>query len=200
MKRTPILPRNPAWPSRGPTTFAATVSITASFQKGPADAGPSLRRAGLLRPNRSVGLVDDDLSVRHLRRILEDPLELLVAHPLGCDTSRLVGLGRGVEQADRAHDAVAGVDQEVAAEAWQLAQAWRQTLADFLRQLVLVTRVDVFVASHGRKHVLLLTVSVQGWRTRVEFSCLAPRPGFASRRGKFGASAASALGLHAPAP
>jgi hypothetical protein len=27
MKRTPMLPRNPALPSRGPTTFAATVSI-----------------------------------------------------------------------------------------------------------------------------------------------------------------------------
>jgi hypothetical protein len=40
-----------------------------------------------LRPNGSVGLVDDDLAVRHLRRILKDPLELLVAHPLGCDTS-----------------------------------------------------------------------------------------------------------------
>src|SRR6188472_1114974 len=94
-----------------------------------------------LRPNGSVGLVDDDLAVRHLRRTLEDPLELLVAHPLGCDTRRLVGLRRGVEEADRAHDALAGVDQEVAAEAGQLAQTRRQTLADLLRQLVLVARV-----------------------------------------------------------
>src|SRR5207253_8790697 len=81
-----------------------------------------------LRPNGSVCLVDDDLAVRHLRRILEDPLELLVAHPLGCDTSRLLGLGPRVEVADRAHDALAGVDEEVAAEAGQLAQARRQTL------------------------------------------------------------------------
>src|SRR6188472_1100124 len=126
-----------------------------------------------LRPNGSVGLVDDDLAVRHLRRTLEDPLELLVAHPLGCDTRRLVGLRRGVEEADRAHDAFAGVDEEVAAEAGQLAQARRQTLADLLRQLVFVAGVDSFVASYGRKHLLLLTVSVQGWRTRVELSCCA---------------------------
>src|ERR1051325_1443768 len=87
-----------------------------------------------LRPNGSVRLVEDDLAVGDLRRSLEDPLELLVAHPLGCDTSRLVGLRRGVEEADRAHHALAGVDQEVAAEARQLAQPRRQTLADLLRQ------------------------------------------------------------------
>jgi hypothetical protein len=37
-------------------------------------ADPSCVERGL-RPNGSVGLVDDDLSVRHLRRILEDPVE-----------------------------------------------------------------------------------------------------------------------------
>src|SRR2546430_12576994 len=110
-----------------------------------------------LCPNGSIRLMDDDLAVRHLRRILEDPLELLVAHPLGCDTSRLVGLRRGVEEADRAHDALAGVDQEVAAEAWQLAQARRQTLADLLRQLVLVARGGTFLASPRAQHLFLLT-------------------------------------------
>src|SRR4029450_4740352 len=100
-----------------------------------------------LPPNGSVGLVDDDLAVRHLRPSLEDPLELLVAHPLGCDTSRLVGLRRGVEEADRAHDALTGVDQEVAAEAGQLAQARRQTLADLLRQLVLVAPAETLAAA-----------------------------------------------------
>src|SRR6187397_2136764 len=103
---------------------------------------PALSRG--LCPNGSVRLVDDDLAVRHLRRILEDPLELLVTHPLGCDTSRLVGLRRRVEEADRTHDALTGVDEEVAAEARQLAQARRQTLADLLRQFVLLTRVDTF--------------------------------------------------------
>src|SRR6476646_776723 len=96
----------------------------------PARRGPSLPTSRGLRPDGSVGLVEDDLAVRDLRRILEDRLELLVAHPLGCDTSRLVGLRRGVEEADRAHDALAGVDQEVAAEAGQLAQARRQALVD----------------------------------------------------------------------
>src|ERR1043166_767672 len=142
-----------------------------------------------LRPNGSVGLVDDDLAVRHLRRLLEDPLQLLVAHPLGCDTSRLVGLRRGVEEADRAHDAPAGVDEEVVAEAGQLAQPRRQTLGDLLRQFVLVTGVDTFVASHGRKHLLLLTRSVQGWRTRVELSCCA-QTRFRKSKRNFGASAA----------
>src|SRR5207342_3680259 len=110
----------------------------------PARRGPSLRPSRGLRPDGSVGLVDDYLALRHLRRSLEDPLELLVAHPLGCDTSRLVGLSRGVEEADRAHDALAGVDEEIAAEARQLAQARRQTLADLLLQFVLVTRVEAF--------------------------------------------------------
>src|SRR5689334_15915739 len=111
-----------------------------------------------LCPDGSVGLVDDDLAARHLRRILEDALQLLVAHPLGGDTRRLGGLRRTVEEADRAHDALAAVDQEVAAEPGQLAQARRQTLADLLRQFVLLARVDTFVASHGCKHLLLLTL------------------------------------------
>src|SRR5919108_42638 len=39
-----------------------------------------------LRPNGFLDVVDDDLAVRHLRRILEDPLQLLVAHPFGSVT------------------------------------------------------------------------------------------------------------------
>ena len=52
-----------------------------------------------------------------LPRIRKRRLQLLVAHPCGCDASRLVGLGRSVEEADRPHDAFAGLDEVEAAEA-----------------------------------------------------------------------------------
>src|SRR5205823_2079837 len=96
------------------------------------------------------------------RRIRKRRLQLLLAHPGGCNASRLVGLPRSVEDADGAHDAVAGLDEVVALEARQLAQAGDQGLADLLGQLVGATRVDTLVASNGGMHVLLPTVTVQG--------------------------------------
>ena len=68
-------------------------------------------------------VVHDDFAVGDLRRVRERPFELLLAHPVGCDPGRLLGVSRGVEEADGAQDAVAGVDELVAAEARQLAQA-----------------------------------------------------------------------------
>src|SRR6476469_1266196 len=124
-----------------------------SRMRRPADCGPPpAQRWLVLRLDAVHRLVDDDFTIGHLRRILKDVLELLVANPLGCDTSRLVGLRRSLEEADRAHDAVAGVDEEVAAEAGKLAQLRCQALADLLGQLVDVARVDAFVTSDSRKH------------------------------------------------
>ena len=77
-------------------------------------------------------LVHDDLAAGDLRRAREGRLELLVAHPGGRDARRLVGLLGGVEEADRGHDAVAGVDQVIAAEARQLAQAGTRVSSTFL--------------------------------------------------------------------
>src|SRR5678815_4571996 len=109
--------------------------------------GPSLRRAVALCPDETV-LVDDDLSVRDLRRIRKCRLQLLVAHPGGRDASRLVGLGRSVEEVDRAHHAVAGLDEVVALEAWERVQAGQEALVELLGQLVGATLVDTFVASN----------------------------------------------------
>src|SRR5207253_2340938 len=64
---------------------------------------------------------------------------------------------RRIEEANRGHDAVAGLDQEVAVEPGQLAQLRDQVLVDLLRQLVGAADVDTLVASHGGMHVLLLT-------------------------------------------
>src|SRR4029077_9131935 len=153
---------NDEGPAGAGPSFQSMLRVTASLRARPhafrgigrpARCGPSSASSRGLRLNGSVGLVNDDLAVRHLRCIREDLLELLVAHPLGCDTSRLVGLSRSVEKADRAHDTVASVDEEVVLEAGQLAQTRSQALADLLRQFVLLTDVDTFVASHGRKHL-----------------------------------------------
>src|SRR6185312_6732665 len=162
-----------------------------------AGADLPLHRTGGLRPNGSVGLVNNDLAVRHLRRIREDPLELLVAHPLGCDTSRLVRLSRIVEEADRAHDTVTGIDEEVVVEAGQLAQTRRQALTDLFRQFVLLTDVDTFVASHGRKHLFAPNCLCSGLENSSR--ALLVRAGQVSQveEETFGASAACALGLRA---
>src|SRR5439155_11561333 len=91
------------------------------------------------------------------RRIRKRALQLLVAHPTGREASRLVGMRRRIEEANRGHDPVAGLNQEVAVEPGQLAQLRDQRLVDLLRQLVGATGVDTLVASHGGMHVQLLT-------------------------------------------
>src|SRR5438477_638953 len=129
----------------------------------PASCGPSLpRRAAGLCPNGSVRLaLRDHLAEGDLRRIRKRALQLLVAHPTGREASRLVGMRRRIEEANRGHDAVAGLDQEVAVEPGQLAQLRDQRLVDLLRQLVGATGVDTLVASHGGMHVQLLTSSIK---------------------------------------
>src|SRR5690348_13402359 len=119
--------------------------------KGPQPRGPLLSkpdgvRARLLRADDSVRLVHDHLSAGDLRRIRKGCLQLLVAHPGGCDATRLVALGRSLEEPNRAHDAVAGLDEVVALEARQLAQAGHETLVDHLGELVGATLVDTLVA------------------------------------------------------
>src|SRR6185295_14297340 len=115
----------------------------------------------VLRPKLAVHLFDDDLAARDLGGVRDEALELLLAQPLGYDAGRLVGMGRGVEEVDGAHDAVTGLDEEVAAEARKLAEARGQTRIDLLLQLVGALGVDSFVASHDGMHVLLLTVDLR---------------------------------------
>ena len=61
-------------------------------------AFPAFKPAAL-RPDGSVRLLRDYLAEGDLRRIRKRALQLLVAHPTGCD-------------ADRGHDVVAGLDQD----------------------------------------------------------------------------------------
>jgi hypothetical protein len=62
-----------------------------SRREGPRFAGPHCVEPVALCPDETV-LVDDDLSVRDRRRIRKCRLQLLLAHPVGCDAGRLVGL------------------------------------------------------------------------------------------------------------
>jgi hypothetical protein len=65
-------------------------------------------------PERLRWSLDDDLAVRPLRRILR--ILSSFSSRTHSDTSRFGGLRRGVEEPDRAHDALTGAHQEVAAE------------------------------------------------------------------------------------
>src|SRR5436190_8165488 len=101
-------------------TQSSSSSSSDAFAPGgrPASCGPFLpRRAAGLCPDCPVRLaLRDNLAEGELRRIRKRALQLLVAHPSGCEASRLVGMRRRIEEANRGHDAVAGLDQEVAVE------------------------------------------------------------------------------------
>ena len=62
-------------------------------------------------------------------------------------------------RADGAHDAVAGLDEVVAAEPLHLAEAGYQLLVDLLDELVGAALVDAFVASDGGMHMVLLALA-----------------------------------------
>src|SRR5690349_18038115 len=59
---------------------------------------------------------------------------------------------RAFEQTDRGQHTPAGIDQVVAAEARQPAQARQQALADLPRDLLGAHQVDALIAAHGRIH------------------------------------------------
>jgi hypothetical protein len=79
----------------------------------------------------------------------ERRLELLLAHPDGRDAGRLAGLRGGVQEADRTQDAVAGLDEVIAAEARQLAQAGHESLLDLLDELAGAALIDRLVPAGG---------------------------------------------------
>src|SRR2546430_16942860 len=96
-----------------PCDAVVVIAFIRCFRAGrgrPARCGPSLpRRAAGLCPNGPVRLaLRDHLAEGDLRRIRKRALQLLVAHPTGREASRLVGLRRRIEEANRGHDAVAG--------------------------------------------------------------------------------------------
>jgi hypothetical protein len=65
----------------------------------------------------------------------------------------------GVEEADRAQDAVIGFDQVVALEARQFAEAGNEAALSLLDELVCALLIDRVVASNGGMHVMLPSVS-----------------------------------------
>src|SRR5581483_9883093 len=121
-----------------------------------------------------AGLLHDDLSVGDLRRIREGGLELLLAHPVGRDAGRLLRVCRGVKEADGADDAVAGLDQVIAAESRQLTQSGKEGVLSLLDELVGAVLVDRFVASDGSEHCWCSQLSSSGRTTRLSHP-LAPR-------------------------
>src|ERR1700741_938308 len=62
-----------------------------------------------LRRDELAGLANDHFSAGDLRWARECRLELLLAHPGGRDTRRLLGVSLSVEDADRSKDAVTGL-------------------------------------------------------------------------------------------
>jgi len=66
--------------------------------------------------------VRDDLATGDLRRVGDRRVEVLVGDPFRDEHRRTVGLLGGLEEAERAEDASAAFDQEVAGEAGELAE------------------------------------------------------------------------------
>ena len=87
-------------------------------------------------------------------------VEVLVADPLSDDLRRLVSLLGGLEETERAQDAVAGLDEVVAGETGELAELGDELLVDLAGQLVACEpcrhlRNDEWWHAYGAPSVLL---------------------------------------------
>ena len=94
------------------------VTMRFTRREGPAVAGalPMTRSTVGLNEGRDALALRDDLAARDLRRVRNHRIEVLVGDPLRDERRRLVGLLAGLEETERAEDAVAGLDQVVAGE------------------------------------------------------------------------------------
>src|SRR5438093_6610519 len=124
-------------------------------------AEPSLERVEVELRDQDAVAVSDDLAARDLRLVGDDRLELLLADPVGDELRRLLALLRRLEETERAEDAVAGLDEEVAREPGHLLQLRDERLVDFAGQLGRSILIHTVVTSNGRMHVLLLPSIVQ---------------------------------------
>ena len=102
--------------------------------EGPATPGPPFALPIVLGEN-AVAL-GDNLAGRDLRRVRNRRVETLVGDPLGDDHRRLISLLGGLEETERAEDAVAALDQVVAGEARELAELRDERLVDLANDLV----------------------------------------------------------------
>jgi hypothetical protein len=126
----------------------------------------------------------DDLAARDLRSIRDRLIEVLVRDPLRDEHRRLVSLLGGLEETERAEDAAAALDQEVAGETRELTELRDERLVDLADDLMGAGRVDTFVAPNGGMHGCdAPSVSPTGQRTRL--GTLRRQARGHSRRGKF---------------
>src|ERR1700728_3340315 len=135
--------------------------------------------SGRLERDELARLVNENLGVRDLRRIRQCRIELLLAHPVGRDAGRFLGMLRGIEEADGTQDAVIGHDQVIALEARQFAQAGNEAALSLLDELVAAVLIDRVVASNGGMHVMLPSISSVG-TTRLSHPG-APKPEVTSK-------------------
>ena len=107
------------------SSFSLTRSEVAERTEKARQAGPSSGIASVeLDGDHDAVAGSDDAAARDLGLVGDDRVELLVADP-GCDDlRRLHALLRSLEETERAEDAVAGLDEEVALEPGAASRAW----------------------------------------------------------------------------
>src|SRR4029078_17265 len=130
-------------------------------------------RPGMAGPTRTRGVValrggdavaaGNDLTARDLRITRNHGAEVLVGDPLLHEARGCLGLVAGLEETERAQDAVAGLDEVVAGKPGQLAKLRDEGLVDLAEDLGRAVRVDAFVTTNGGMHVMLLL-----WSYRAE--------------------------------
>ena len=121
------------------TVDGGTVATRRRYAKPLTREGPASRALSVERVGRAYAVdavaVSDNLAARDLRSGGKDGVELLVLDPRGDDLGRLLALLGGLEETERAEDAVAGLDEVVAREPRKLAQLRDESLVDLARSV-----------------------------------------------------------------
>jgi hypothetical protein len=119
------------------------------LREGPA-APSRLDDGGLveLRGGNAVA-ARNDFAARDFRSVGNHGAEVLIVDPLRRELSGLLGLLGGLEETERTQNAVAGLDQVVAAKPGELAKLRNERLVDLADDLVRAGRVDAFATTNG---------------------------------------------------
>ena len=120
-----------------PAQALSTERAATRLARGPGCAqGLLVKRSSTNYATVTPLLLGNDLAARDLRRVGNRRVEVLVGDPLRDELRGLVGLLGGLEETERAQDAVAGLDQVVAGEAGELAELRDERLVDLADDLV----------------------------------------------------------------
>src|SRR5436190_1700462 len=134
----------PSWRSRHPTSEPRR-----SSSKSPSSIRRRKSRSNTSQPppprRTRPGLISPSIATRALRSVGKHRGEILVGDPLRDELRGLIGLLAGLEETERAQDAVAGRDQVVAGKAGELAQLRDERLVDLASNLACARAVDTFV-------------------------------------------------------